>query len=149
MDTKPKIISTNDNNFDFNAIGTHVKILVNGNESNGQEFTFQRGEEGMGPPPHYHDWDESFYVLKGNIEFTSGDDTHICEPGTLVYIPGGTVHGFKFCAGGGEMMEITGKGSNSVQLFSDIDSKLDPVNINIEKVVKVFADNGATVTLQE
>ena len=145
MLSKAKIISAKDGNYDFNAIGTHIKILISSDESSGQEFTFQAGGEGVGPPPHYHEWEESFYVLKGNIEFTADGETHICEPGTLVYIPGGTVHGFKFCEGGAEMIEITGTGSNSVQLFSDIHSRLDPENINIEKVIKVFADNEATV----
>lgn len=35
-------------------------------------ITLQQGAEGTGPPPHSHDWDEAFYVLKGEIHFLTG-----------------------------------------------------------------------------
>jgi hypothetical protein len=35
-------------------------------------FLLQEGPEASGPPPHSHPWDESFYVVKGKIEFGIG-----------------------------------------------------------------------------
>jgi len=36
---------------------------------------FKRGPEGSGPPPHSHPWDESFFVVKGEIDFGIDDES--------------------------------------------------------------------------
>ena len=64
----------------------------------------------MGPPPHSHNWDESFYVVAGEVEFTCSGNTVVCSPGTLVHVPAGTVHSFRYLADGCDVLEITGQG---------------------------------------
>ena len=46
----------------LDVLGTKVTVLVSDADSNDKQITLQSGDEGMGPPPHNHDWDESFYV---------------------------------------------------------------------------------------
>jgi quercetin dioxygenase-like cupin family protein len=49
-----------------------------------------------GPPRHIHDaYDEAWYVLEGEIEFSVGDRVELCGPGSLAFAPRGTVHGFR------------------------------------------------------
>ena len=84
------------------------------------QITYQTGEEGIGPPPHRHDWDESFFVTKGEILFSCGGTTSSCKAGTLVHVPAGTMHAFSFGSGGGELLEITGRGSNAIRMFTGI-----------------------------
>ncbi|MEY9847305.1 quercetin 2,3-dioxygenase [Streptacidiphilus sp. MAP5-3] len=49
-----------------------------------------------GPPPHiHHHADEAFYVLDGAIEFTDGEEKHVVERGGFVFVPRGSVHGFR------------------------------------------------------
>ena len=49
-----------------------------------------------GPPPHvHHREDESFYVLEGQFEFSSGEETLRVGAGSLLYIPKGTLHAHK------------------------------------------------------
>ena len=49
-----------------------------------------------GPPPHLHeDADEAFYVLEGAVEFTDGEQTRVVERGGFVFVPRGSVHGFR------------------------------------------------------
>jgi mannose-6-phosphate isomerase-like protein (cupin superfamily) len=49
-----------------------------------------------GPGPHSHPgFDETFYVLSGEWEFTMGDRTVFAEQGTVVYLPRGIFHSFK------------------------------------------------------
>jgi quercetin dioxygenase-like cupin family protein len=49
-----------------------------------------------GPPLHiHHREDESFYVLRGQIEVFDDERTIRATTGSFVHIPKGTVHGFK------------------------------------------------------
>jgi quercetin dioxygenase-like cupin family protein len=50
-----------------------------------------------GPPPHiHHREEEAFYLLEGELEFQAEEDrTLTVDAGSFLYIPKGTVHGFK------------------------------------------------------
>lgn len=48
-----------------------------------------------GPPPHYHEQDEGFYLLEGEITFQAGDKILNAQDGSFVSIPRGTVHSFR------------------------------------------------------
>jgi mannose-6-phosphate isomerase-like protein (cupin superfamily) len=53
-------------------------------------------EPGVGPPPHFHaEQDEYFYVLEGTYEMTVAGETSVAGPGTMVFLPRGTVHSFR------------------------------------------------------
>lgn len=48
---------------------------------------------GTGPRPHrHHEHDEDFYVLDGEVEFASGDETVTVHEGGYVRVPRGAVH---------------------------------------------------------
>lgn len=71
MNSKPFVVNPTDRSTALSVIGTSVTVLVSDADSKDQQITLQSGDEGMGPPPHSHDWDESFYVTKGQVQFTS------------------------------------------------------------------------------
>jgi len=51
---------------------------------------------GSGPPPHWHEQHELFYVIDGEVTFLTGDhERRIAGPGSFVFIPSGTVHSFR------------------------------------------------------
>jgi quercetin dioxygenase-like cupin family protein len=131
----------------LNVIETSVTVLASDRETQGQEFTYQSGREGAGPPPHSHDWDESFFVVKGTVEITCDGKTVVCTPGTLAFVPGGTIHSFKYGPDGGEMLEVTGARSGAVQMFSDLSAEIPAGPPDVQKIVDVMARNGATVHL--
>ena len=145
MSRTPLIIKPETYNSALNVVGTDVIVLASKQDTQGQEFTYQSGEKGMGPPPHSHDWDESFFVIKGSVEITCDGRTELCAPGTLVFVPGGTIHAFKYGPDGGEMIEITGAGSIAAQMFTAIDAEIPPGPPNVEKIVEVMSENGVTV----
>lgn len=90
----------------MNIVGEHVDVLASGEATGGYEIFRQRGPEGSGPPPHSHPWDESFYVIKGKIDFGIGPDSRTASPGALVHLPAGTEHWFRFGPGGGKMSAV-------------------------------------------
>jgi hypothetical protein len=65
--------------------------------------------------------------------------------GTLVHLPAGTVHGFQYGAGGGEMLEVTGPGSLASKMFTAIDQEIPPGPPDIPKIVQVLKQNGVTL----
>ena len=91
----------------LNVVGERITVLASGAQSGSFEIFVQSGPEGSGPPPHSHPWDEAFYVTRGEIAFGVGERTALARPGTLVHIPAGTTHWFRFAAGGGEMVSVT------------------------------------------
>ncbi len=65
-------------------------------------------QPGAGPPPHVqHREDESFYVLEGQFEFLSGEETVQVGTGSLLYIPKGTLHAHKNVGEGVGKMLVT------------------------------------------
>src|SRR4028118_754578 len=50
---------------------------------------------GGGAPPHiHHREDEGFYVVEGEFEFSRVGETMRAGPGSLVYVPRGSLHAF-------------------------------------------------------
>jgi quercetin dioxygenase-like cupin family protein len=128
----------------LNVVGEHITVLASGAQTGGYEIFRQAGPEGSGPPPHCHPWDESFYVVKGEIAFGVGDKDMIAEPGTLVHLPAGTMHWFRFGNGGGEMISMTSREAASL-FFTDVDRAISPENPDIPKLVEVANQHQLTV----
>lgn len=145
MTPQPIILDTADRTPALNVIGVDVTVLAANTTTGAYEITVQKGAEGMGPPPHSHDWDESFYVLSGSVEMVCDGHAVLCQPGSLVHVPGGTVHAFQFGPGGGEMLEITGAGGRATQMFTDIANTVDAQSPDMGKVVAALQNNGVTV----
>lgn len=145
MQTKPFIVAPTDYDEALNVLGVQINVLASHVSTGGYEITLQAGEDGSGPPPHRHDWDESFFVVRGNVEIDCEGNSTLCEPGTLVHIPAGTVHGYRFCAGGGQMLEITGQGSRAAEMFSNVSKEVPPGPPDVTKLLEVLSDNGVTV----
>jgi quercetin dioxygenase-like cupin family protein len=147
MNPKPFVIKPADRKKVLDVLGTQVTVLASGDDSSDQRVTLQAGSEGTGPPPHSHDWDESFYVSGGQIRFTVNGETTMCAAGTFVHIPAGTVHSFSYGPGGGEMIEITGYRSKAVEMFTALAREIPPGPPNIEKAIRVLGEHGAKVHL--
>ena len=120
----------------LNVVGEQITVLAPGSRTGSYEIFRQVGPEGSGPPPHCHPWDESFYVVSGTIAFGVGDKDMIAEPGTLVHLPAGTMHWFRFGAGGGEMISMTSREAASL-FFTDVDRAISPETPDIPKLVEV------------
>jgi quercetin dioxygenase-like cupin family protein len=82
----------------LSVAGGNYRILVSGKETDGAFATIDMLiPPGSGPGPHAHpDFQESFYVLDGEVEVKSEAGTYIAKKGAFVSIPkGGIVHCFK------------------------------------------------------
>ena len=125
-------------------MGEELTVLASGVQTGSYEIFRQAGPEGSGPPPHTHPWDESFYVIDGEIMFSINDHEETAEPGTLVHLPAGTRHWFRFGKGGGELLSITSREAAS-RLFTDVAREISPDEPDFAKLVEVSARHGLEI----
>jgi hypothetical protein len=69
-------------------------ILVRGNPRAFSKFS-ELNSPGSGPPLHRHDFDESFTVLEGEVEFLVRGDAYIVPTGATVTVPSNALHSFR------------------------------------------------------
>ena len=145
MKARPFVVTGRDYDPALNVLGIRVTVLASNKATLGYEITRQQGEKGMGPPPHSHEWDESFYIVAGEVEFTCDGKTTICSPGTLVHIPAGTVHSFRYLADSCDVLEVTGQGGTATQMFTAVSRESASGLPEMPKLLDVLKQNGVTV----
>ena len=144
MAVKPFVVTPKDYAPALNIVGEYITVLASGEATEGYEVFLQRGPEGSGPPPHSHPWDESFFVVKGEMDFGIGAESTTATAGTLVHLPAGTMHWFRFGKGGAEMVSMTSRLGAS-KMFADLAREVSPVNPDLEKLAAVGAPYGFKV----
>lgn len=129
----------------LNVLGIKVTLLATRLATGDYEITLQQGEAGVGPPPHSHAWDESFFVLRGRVDFDCAGRSTQAVAGTLVHVPAGTVHAFTFGPDGGAMIEFTGSGTTATRMFASVEREIPPEIPDMSKLLDVLAQNGVVV----
>ena len=142
--SEPFVVTADQASRPLNVVGEKITVLASGAQTGGYEIFLQVGPEGSGPPPHNHPWDESFYVIKGEIAFGIGDSERVASAGTLVHLPAGTTHWFRFGKGGGEMVSVTSRESAS-RMFTDFDREISPERPDVSKLAEIGARYGLDV----
>ena len=145
MKAQPFVVTPNQYVPALNVLGIQVTTLASNTATQAYEITRQQGDEGMGPPPHSHDWDESFYIVAGKVEFTCAGKTTVCSPGTLVHVPANTVHSFRYLTNRCDVLEFTGQGGTATRMFSAVDEAIPPGPPDVPKLLAVLQQIGVTV----
>jgi quercetin dioxygenase-like cupin family protein len=86
--------------------GGVFNFLSMGHDTEGQHALMRiivnRGAE---PPAHTHSReDESYYILKGSLRYTIGEDVITVQEGGYVYLPKGVPHKFEVLTGHAEVL---------------------------------------------
>ncbi|WP_170533403.1 MULTISPECIES: cupin domain-containing protein [Ruegeria] len=126
----------------LNVLGDKITVLARLEQIGDYAVTLNYGHEGNGPPPHTHPWDETFFVVKGEVEFVMDGETRSAPAGTLVHFPAGTVHSFKFGPGGAHLLEISGRGSRAIEMFTDLDREAPGPVQDGAKIAEVLRKTG-------
>jgi quercetin dioxygenase-like cupin family protein len=145
MSMKPFTVLPESRPRSLNVLGEQITILASKEATHGYEVFFQDGPDGSGPPPHSHPWDETFYLIRGDIEFGIDEKSMTAKPGTLVHLPAETAHWFRFGKGGGQMISMAGEGSRASTLFTDIDAEIPFGPPDIERLQNIAKRNGVRV----
>jgi quercetin dioxygenase-like cupin family protein len=81
-------------------VGDTYTILLTGEDTAGR-FTLvdMHVPPGGGPPPHRHDFEETFIVLDGQVELTFRGERAVAEAGETVNVPANAPHAFTNASG--------------------------------------------------
>jgi quercetin dioxygenase-like cupin family protein len=83
--------------------GSRLQLIVDPTETvNGLALLNQECEPGVGAPSHTHEFEEILTILAGAAEVWVGDQRHVIGPGTSVFVPTGSIHGF-VCVGDAQL----------------------------------------------
>lgn len=111
---QPRIVAS-ENAESLRPFGIDMKVML-GAAATGGAFSALLVElkPDEGPPPHLHrDREEYFYVLDGTYRMSVNGRESTIGPGTLVFVPRGTVHAFSnIGTTTGRLLEWTIPGSN-------------------------------------
>jgi quercetin dioxygenase-like cupin family protein len=99
-DLSRKLISANadtgENARHIGLVGDTYTILLSGKETAGQFCLLDMHvPPGGGPPPHRHDFEETFSVLEGEIEATFRGTKMLVRAGETIHIPANAPHQFR------------------------------------------------------
>lgn len=77
-------------------VGILWAMLATGEQTGGAySLMWELCPQGSGPTPHFHDQDEQFYVIDGEITYRADGQELKATAGSFVLIPRGTVHSFR------------------------------------------------------
>jgi len=143
---QPLVVAPQDRTQSLNVVGEHITVLASAAQTGSYEIFLQAGPEGSGPPPHNHPWDEAFYVIRGEVAFGVGDLERVAAAGTLVQLPAGTTHWFRFGPGGGEMLSMTPR-AGAAEFFRDVDRNISPQDPDLGRLIGIAESHGLRVPL--
>lgn len=70
-----------------------MKVLLRSEETDGQVSMVELNPKpGFGPPLHQHDFDETFYVMEGEVTFQVRDEVLTRRTGELAFAPRNVPH---------------------------------------------------------
>lgn len=76
-------------------VGDTYTILLSGDDTNGRYALIDMHiPPGGGPPPHRHDFEESFTLMDGEIEATFRGEKTVVRAGQTLHIPANAPHSF-------------------------------------------------------
>ena len=142
--TKSLIISGDMRNRPLDVGGFEITVLASDAETSGHEVFYISGPEGKGPGPHFHPWDESFFVLHGEIHCGVDGVEALSQAGSFIHVPGGSTHWFQFGKGGAAMLSMTSKG-NASKMFTDFASGISWDNPDRDKLIALAAQYGQII----
>ena len=77
-------------------VGILWVMLATGEQTGGEySLMWELCPKNSGPTPHYHDQDEQFFVIDGEVTYLTGGEELRAAAGSFVLIPRGTVHSFR------------------------------------------------------
>jgi quercetin dioxygenase-like cupin family protein len=77
-------------------VGDTYTILLTGNDTAGRYcLVDMHVPPGGGPPPHRHDFEESFTLLEGELEFTFRGAKSVLRAGETAHVPSNAPHQFQ------------------------------------------------------
>ncbi|TVQ07282.1 MAG: cupin domain-containing protein [Leptolyngbya sp. DLM2.Bin27] len=111
---------------------THTMVVkIDPDDTQNQWLMYEVSDSlGNGAPLHTHPWEETFYLLSGELEVTIGRREVVAAAGTSIYFPADVAHSFRVSSPEAKLLIILPSfsnafyrevGSSGVQLPADLE----------------------------
>lgn len=119
---------------------THtITWKITTSDTDGQYAMFEMLDRaGGGAPVHSHPWEETFYILTGELEILIEGDREVCGAGAVVHIPANAVHSFQVVSPVAQALVIMAPG-NAEAFYREASAKLTTLPPDM-LVMKEIAD---------
>jgi quercetin dioxygenase-like cupin family protein len=89
------VVAAADSQPHIGMVGDTYTILLSGKDTAGRFcFIDMHVPAGGGPPPHRHDFEETFTILEGRLEATFRGAKRVVQAGETIHIPANAPHQF-------------------------------------------------------
>ncbi|MGB9107188.1 MAG: cupin domain-containing protein [Telluria sp.] len=134
----------------LNVLGTQLRLVCPA-EKTKQAWSLMEAvlPKYSGPPPHFHPWDEAYYIVKGNVRFSLNGNELFAGPGDFVLAPGGTVHGFEGISEEDARMLIFDAPAHSAAFFREIDQQVRQIPDDLAKMPAIGARHNLQFVMPE
>ena len=127
----------------LNVLGMPLRFLCDARETGGTWSLFEEEVPlGMGPPPHRHDWDEAYYVLDGEVDFTIDGAPARSRPGDFNYFPRNTIHSFKGASPSPAHVLIFAAPAHASEFFEEVSSEVRDLPDDLRKIPEIGLRHG-------
>ena len=127
----------------LNVLGMPLRFLCDARETGGTWSLFEEEVPlGMGPPPHRHDWDEAYYVLDGEVDFTIDGAPARSRPGDFNYFPRNTIHSFKGASSSPAHVLIFVAPAHASEFFEEVSSEVRDLPDDLRKIPEIGLRHG-------
>ncbi len=96
---------------------------------------------GSGAPLHSHPWEETFYILEGELEVQIGNQQQICTAGSVVHVPANAVHGFKILSPVARTLLVIAPASAEA-FYLEVGDRVSDLDTDMETMQEVCAKYG-------
>ena len=135
------IVTTPDQHDPLLVIGERLRPLLTNEMGSNVEIYDTQGDEGMGPPPHHHDWSESYVVLGGELDLViDGGAPQRLTAGMAAHAPAGTTHAYRIAADGTRFLTVLSPG-NGHAFFRQMNAEVSTPP-NIDDVLRIGTTHG-------
>ncbi len=143
---RPSVILAADEGRRLQVLADRVRVLATGEQTDHRyELFVVEGDEGSGPPPHAHPWDEAFFVLEGVVELWVDGRRLRADAGAFALAPADTVHSFRIASPHARFVVVTSGGTASASasaLFEALDREIGFPPPSLDAVGAIAARQG-------
>ena len=127
----------------LNVLGMPLRFLCDARETGGTWSLFEEEVPlGMGPPPHRHDWDEAYYVLDGEVDFTIDGAPTRSRRGDFNYFPRNTIHSFKGASSSPAHVLIFAAPAHASEFFEEVSAEVRNLPDDLRKIPEIGLRHG-------
>lgn len=96
---------------------------------------------GSGAPLHSHPWEETFYILEGELEVQIGNQQQICTAGSVAHVPANAVHSFKILSPVARALLLIAPASAEA-FYLEVGDRISDLETDMETMQEICAKYG-------